>query len=83
MLKEYRMKRLFIGLGLLLAGAQAQAQPAVPTQPITLTAQEYAAVLGALAERDPVLALLMRRQAEAQQAAATKPAAPAPDTPKP
>jgi len=79
------MKRLFIGLGLLLAGAQAHAQPAVPTQPITLTAQEYAAVLSVLAERDPVLALLMHRQAEAQQAAATKPAAPAPapDTPKP
>lgn len=78
------MKRLFIGLGLLLAGAQAQAQPAVPTQPVTLTAQEYAELVGTLASRDPVLALLMRRQAEAQQAAAAQAAkAPAPDTPKP
>lgn len=38
-------------------------------KPVTLTVQEYDAVMTNLAQRDPIMALLMRKQAEAQHAA--------------
>lgn len=38
-------------------------------QPITLTPEEYQAMLTELASRDPVIRLLMQKQDEAQRAA--------------
>ena len=45
--------------------------------PITLTAEEYQQMLNALAARDPVMALLIKKQDEARAAQAQKPSAPA------
>lgn len=40
--------------------------------PITLSAEEYETLISALAQRDPLIAGLMRKQAEAQQVAAQR-----------
>jgi len=72
------MRRLIFALALLPATALAQ-QPA----PVTLTPEEYNNVIGDLARRDPVMALLIQKQ-QAVQAAAAKAheATPAPEVPK-
>jgi len=78
------MKRLILvaAAALTLGASVAMAQSAV--QPVTLSAQEYQAVLAALADRDPIMALLIRRQTEAQAAAHTPPSAmPTPPVPPP
>ena len=56
------MRYLLLGLGLLPGVALAQ-------QPITLSPQEYQAVVASLAARDPVLRLLMTKQDAATEAA--------------
>lgn len=76
---------LLIAAAVFLAPLVAHAQE---PQAITLTPQEYNAVLMQIANRDPVLALLMRKQDAAQLAAqkaaeAQKPATPAPVPPAP
>lgn len=55
---------------LLLAPVAAYAQQ---PQPITLSPDEYTAIMQALLQRDPIAAALMHKQAEAQQAAKTTP----------
>lgn len=64
-------------LSILLLPISASAQQALP---ITLSGQEYEALVQAIAQRDPVISALMHKQAEAQQAAKAKPSE-APATP--
>jgi hypothetical protein len=72
------MKRLIM-IGLFLA-SPAFAQQQAPTQPITLSPQEYDALVSALAQRDPIISQLVQKQAQAQQAVVGK-TAPAPAKP--
>lgn len=68
------MKRLVLCLVLLASPAMAD-----PLQPITLSAQEYDAIIGALAQRDPIMAALIAKQHDAQGAAKARAASgPAP-----
>lgn len=63
------MKRLIV-LALLCAPMPTMAQtPQSAPKPITLSAQEFQAVIDALVEANPVLALLLRKQNEAQRSA--------------
>lgn len=61
------MKRLALCLALLASPAVAD-----PLQPITLSAQEYDAIIAALAQRDPIMAALIAKQRDAQGLAASK-----------
>ena len=72
------MRRLILtALALLPVAALAQG-PA----PVTLTPEEYNNVISDLARRDPVMALLIQKQNQAQQAAAAKAHEAAPATPE-
>lgn len=71
------MRRIaFIAALLLPIGAQAQ-------QPITLSPQEYDAIVSAIADRDPVLSFLIKKQKAAQEAAKPKQEAPQPTPQQP
>lgn len=61
------MRRLAFTIAM-LAPAAAFAQ--APLQPVTITPQEYQQVMSALMQRDPVMALLLSREQQAQQQAA-------------
>lgn len=52
------------------------------TQPITLSPQEYDALVSALAQRDPIIAGLIAKQREAQAAVMTSTPEPPKDTPQ-
>jgi hypothetical protein len=66
------MRRLLLVLSLAAAApaaASAQAPPAVvppDPQPITLSVQEYQALLNMAIQRDPLASLLLQKEAEAQ-----------------
>jgi len=64
------MRALIVIALMMLALRPAAAQEA---RPITLTAQEYQAIVNELIARDPVLALLVKRQQEAQAEARSTP----------
>lgn len=66
------MKRLALIAPLLFA-APALAQQA--PQPVTLSASEFQQIITTLARRDPVVDMLMQKQAQAQQGVSTPPSA--------
>ena len=66
------MKRIILPAMLLASPVMAQTAP----QPITLSAEEYQQIITTLAQRDPIIAGLIQKQVQAQEAA--KKAAPAP-----
>lgn len=75
------MRALLLSTALLAMPASAFAQA---LQPITLSPDEYTALIGEMAKRDPVMVLLSTKEAAAQQAAQqaqAKPTTPAPTSP--
>jgi hypothetical protein len=59
----------------LLIAALLIASPALATESITLSGEEYDALLNALVMKDPLMSALIMKQQEAQKAAASKKAA--------
>lgn len=73
------MKRLIVAICLFSAPVAAQS---VSPLPITLSPQEYDAIITALIQRDPVLGTLVAKQRDAQQSAAAQAKAPPPPADK-